>query len=164
MVKTIKLLDYRNRPKEVTIKDFEKAVSKVLEFEIKPVIDKYVKQHEALYNAFYNAFSDFAPKSDVKMRGTTKLLNEPEFHNVDKMKNLLSKFEDQDLIKNIKSEDDGISIYIGSENMIDDDISVIKTYYTKDGVEGTIALIGPKRMQYDRAGALLNYIKENIGR
>ena len=139
-------------------------VSKVLEFEIKPVIDKYVKQHEALYNAFYNAFSDFAPKPDVKMRGATKLLNEPEFHNVDKMKQLLDKFEDKDLIKNIESEDDGISIYIGSENMIDDDISVIKTYYTKDGVEGTIALIGPKRMEYDRAGALLNYIKENIGR
>ena len=37
-------------------------VSSVLEFEVKPVIDKYVKEHEALYNAFYNAFSDFAPK------------------------------------------------------------------------------------------------------
>ena len=48
--------------------------------------------------------------------------------------------------------------------MIDDDISIIKTYYTKDGVEGTIALVGPKRMEYGRAGALLNYIKENIGK
>ena len=139
-------------------------VSKVLEFEVKPVIDKYVKQHEALYNAFYNAFSDFAPKPDIKMHGTTKLLSEPEFNDVSKMRELLNKFEDQDLIKNIKSEDDGVSIYIGSENMIDDDISIIKTYYTKDGVEGTIALVGPKRMEYGRAGALLNYIKENIGK
>lgn len=139
-------------------------VSKVLEFEVKPVIDKYVEQHEALYNAFYNAFSDFTVKPDVKMSGTTKLLNSPEFQSVEKMRSLLDKFEDQNLIKNIKSDDDGIKVYIGSENMIDDDISVIKTYYTKDGVEGTIALIGPKRMQYDRAEALLNYIKENIGR
>ena len=135
----------------------------VLEFEVKPVIDKYVKQHDALYNAFYNAFSDFAPKPDIKMRGTTKLLGEPEFNDVVKIKELLSKFEDRDIIQNIKSDNDEISIYIGSENMIDDDISVIKTYYTKDGVEGTIALVGPKRMQYDRARALLNYIKENIG-
>ena len=47
---------------------------------------------------------------------------------------------------------------------IDDDISVIKTYFYKDGEEGTIALVGPKRMEYGRAEALLNYIKENIGR
>ena len=138
-------------------------VSQVLEFDVKPVIDKYVKQHEALYNAFYNAFSDFTPKPDVKMHGTTKLLGSPEFNDVNKIKELLDKFEDKDLIQNIKSEDDGVSIYIGSENMIDDDISIIKTYYTKDGTSGTIALIGPKRMEYDRAEALLNYIKENIG-
>ncbi len=138
-------------------------VSQVLEFDVKPVIDKYVKQHEALYNAFYNAFSDFTPKPDVKMHGTTKLLGSPEFNDVNKIKDLLDKFEDKDLIQNIKSEDDGVSIYIGSENMIDDDISIIKTYYTKDGTSGTIALIGPKRMEYDRAEALLNYIKENIG-
>lgn len=139
-------------------------VSKALEFEIKPVIDKYVSQHDALYNAFYNAFSDFTSRQDIKMRGTTKLLNEPEFNDVSKIKELLNKFEDKDLIKEIKEDLDGINIYIGSENSIDDDISVIKTYYTKDGVEGTIALIGPKRMQYDRAGALLKYIKDNIGR
>jgi len=138
-------------------------VSHALEFEVKPVISKYVKQHEALYNAFYNAFSDFSPRQDVKMRGTAKLLGEPEFSDVTRIKQLLDKFEDKDIIKNIKSEEDDINIYIGSENMIDDDISIIKTYYTKDGTSGTIALIGPKRMQYDRAEALLQYIKENIG-
>ncbi len=139
-------------------------VSKTLEFEIKPVIDKYVKQHEALYNAFYNAFSDFSGSPDVKVSGTNKLLKEPEFNDADKMRQILNKFEDKDLIRSIKSDDDGVKVYIGSENTIDNDISIIKTYYTKDGVEGTIALIGPKRMEYSRAGALLNYIKENIGK
>ena len=138
-------------------------VSNVLEFEVKPIIGQYVEQHEALYNAFYNAFSDFAPKQDIKMHGTTKLLSEPEFNDAGRIKKLLDKFEDKDLIQNIKSSDDGVSIYIGSENMIDDDISIIKTYYTKDGVEGTIALVGPKRMEYGRAEALLQFIKENIG-
>lgn len=139
-------------------------VSSVLEFEVKPVIDKYVKQHEALYNAFYNAFSDFSPKSNVRVSGTTNLLMEPEFSDVKKIRNLLNKFEDKELVKHIKEDDDEIKIYIGRENDIDDDISVIKTYFYKDGEEGTIALIGPKRMEYDRAEALLNYIKENIGK
>ena len=139
-------------------------VAKVLEFEVKPVIDKAVKQHEALYNAFYNAFSDFGPKQSVMVRGTSNLLKEPEFDDVDKIRNILNKFDDHDFIRNIKEDDDGIKVYIGSENQIDDDISVIKTYFYKDGEEGTIALVGPKRMEYGRAEALLNYIKENIGR
>ena len=33
-------------------------VSSKLEFEVKPIISQYVKQHEVLYNAFFNAFSD----------------------------------------------------------------------------------------------------------
>ena len=98
------------------------------------------------------------------VRGTSNLLKEPEFDDVDKIRNILNKFDDHDFIRNIKEDDDGIKVYIGSENQIDDDISVIKTYFYKDGEEGTIALVGPKRMEYGRAEALLNYIKENIGR
>ena len=79
-------------------------------------------------------------------------------------RNLLNKFEDKEIVKRIKEDNDEIKVYIGKESDIDDDISVIKTYFYKDGEEGTIALIGPKRMQYDRAEALLNYIKENIGK
>ena len=139
-------------------------VASVLEFEVKPVIDRYVKEHEALYNAFYSAFSDFTPKPNMKMSGTTNLLMSPEFDDASKIRKILNKFEDKEMIKHIKEDDDEIKIYIGSENNIDDDISVIKTYFYKDGEEGTIALIGPKRMEYDKAEALLNFIKENIGK
>ena len=139
-------------------------VSQVLEFEVKPIINRYVKEHEALYNAFYNAFSDFSAKPHIRMSGTNNLLMEPEFDDVSKIRTLLNKFEDKDLIKSIKTDDDEIKVYIGSENSIDNDVSIIKTSFYKDGEEGTIALIGPKRMEYGRAEALLNYIKENIGR
>lgn len=45
-------------------------VSKKLEYEVKPIIGKYVKQHEVLYNAFYNAFSEFSNSSaDVCFAG-----------------------------------------------------------------------------------------------
>lgn len=138
-------------------------VSRILEFDIKPVIDKYVKEHEALYNAFYNAFSDFTSRPDITVSGTKNLLMEPEFNDADKIRKILGKFEDKDLIRSIEEDADEIKVYIGSESNIDDDVSVMKTYFYKDGEEGTIALIGPKRMEYDRARALLNYIKKNIG-
>ena len=66
------------------------------------------------------------------------------------------------MIKNIEEQDSGINVYIGSESEFDDDVSIIKTKYNIDGEEGTIALIGPKRMEYDRVMTLLKYIKDNI--
>ena len=136
-------------------------VSSALEFEIKPIIGRYVEQHEALYNAFYNAFADFKNDQNFKMSGTKNILMQPEFDNTSKIREIVSKFEDKELVNNIKEEDDGIKVYIGSENDLDDDLTVIKTKYSINGEEGTIALIGPKRMEYERVVALLNYIKDN---
>ena len=138
------------------------AVSEVLEYQVKPIIGRYVKQHEALYNAFYNAFSDFANES-VRVNGTKNILMQPEFNDADKIRDIISKFEDKDIVNSIKEENDGVKIYIGSENNFDDDVTVIKTKYTINGEEGTIALVGPKRMEYDRVIILLNYIMDNIG-
>ena len=136
-------------------------VSETLEYQVKPIIGKYVKQHEVLYNAFYSAFSVFANES-VKVRGTKNILMQPEFNDADKIREIISKFEDKDIVSSIKEEDNGVNIYIGSENNFDDDVTVIKTKYVVNGEEGTIALIGPKRMEYDRVVTLLNYIKDNI--
>ena len=137
-------------------------VSSMLEFEIKPIIGQYVKQHEVLYNAFYNAFNDITNETAVKMSGTKNILMQPEFNDADKIRKIIGKFEDKEIISNIKEENNGINIYIGSENEFDQDVAIIKTKYVVDGKEGTIALIGPKRMEYDRVITLINYIKENI--
>lgn len=139
-------------------------VSTKLEFEIKPIIEQYVKQHEVLYNAFYNAFNDFTKiqEDNIKVSGTKNILMQPEFNDVDRIREIVSKFDDKEIVKNIKEEDSGINIYIGSENDFDDDVTIIKTKYSVKGETGTIALIGPKRMEYDRVITLLNYIKENL--
>lgn len=139
-------------------------VSEKLEFEVKPVIARYVKQHEVLYNAFYNAFCDFTNSPNVVMKGTKNILMQPEFDNTDKIREILSKFEDKTLVNKIEEEDSGINIYIGSETDFDDDVTIIKTKYNLQGEEGTIALIGPKRLEYDRVISLLDYIKKNFER
>ena len=140
-------------------------VSKKLEFEIKPIIGKYVKQHEQLYNAFYHVFSDFT-NQDVNVMGRSKMLEQPEFSsNLEKVKNVFSKLESDEVVNNITEDDENnIKIYIGNENNIDSDVTVIQTKYKHGGEEGTIAIIGPKRMEYDRVVGLLEFIKENIER
>ena len=140
-------------------------VSSKLEFEIKPIIGKYVKQHEQLYNAFYHVFSDFT-NQEVNIMGRNKMLEQPEFStNIDKIKNVFNKLESSEIINNITEDNDNnIKVYIGGENNIDNDVTVIKTKYKSGGEEGTIAIIGPKRMEYDRVVSMLEYIKENIER
>ena len=140
-------------------------VSNKLEFEIKPIIGNYVKQHEQLYNAFYHVFNDFTTDA-VNVVGRNKMLEQPEFSsNIDKIKKVFNKLEDKDLLKGIEEdEDNNIKVYIGNENNIDSDVTVIKTKFKSGNEEGTIAIIGPKRMEYDRVVGMLEYMKENIER
>jgi len=138
-------------------------INERLEYDIKPIIAKYVKQHEILYNAFYDAFSNFTNKaSDVHFAGKNNILKQPEFNNIEKVKEILNKFDDIETISEMEEENNGINIYIGKDNELSDDVSVIKTKYNYNGEEGTIAIIGPKRMEYERVVNLLNYIKKNI--
>ena len=174
-------VEHKNiRLQEVSLEDVQKTVglinnlisgtpidevSKKLEFEIKPIIGNYVKQHEQLYNAFYHVFTDFT-NQEVNIMGRHKMLEQPEFSsNVEKIKSVYNKLEDNEFLKNIEEDDDNnIKVYIGNENNIDSDVTVIKTKYKKGNEEGTIAIIGPKRMEYDRVVGLLEYMKENIER
>ncbi len=139
-------------------------ISEKLEFEIKPIIGKYIKQHEEIYNVFYNAFNDFTKKGDIHLSGRNNILNQPEFDNVSKIKKIVSKLEDNELINQIEEDENGINIYIGKDSNIDEDITIVKTKYFINNEEGTIAIIGPKRMEYDRVISLLDYIKQNIER
>lgn len=140
-------------------------VSEKLEYEVKPIIRNYVNQYEVLYNTFYDAFHEFTTnqRSNAYFGGRTNMLKQPEFSSVDKVKEILSKFEDASSISKMKEESGGINIYVGKDTELTDDVSVIKTKYNIDGEEGTIAIIGPKRMEYDRVVALLDYIKNNLG-
>ncbi len=140
-------------------------VSSKLEFEVKPKIADTIKQQKAIYDALYNVFNDISSEANVKINKPSNILSEPEFNDADKIRNLLSKFEDKEFISQIKQNDEEngeVNIYIGSESEFDNDVSIIKTTYHVNGEEVTIALIGPKRMEYDKVTSLLNYIKDNI--
>lgn len=142
-------------------------VSERLELEIKPIIKKQIKQYEAIYNIFYDAFSDFVNNNsnNIHVSGRTKIFEQPEYNNVNEMKRLANKLEDMAFIKRIEANDatdDEVKIYIGEESEFDPNVTIIRKKYTIDGEEKTIAIIGPKRMDYQRIVSLLNYIDEEI--
>ena len=137
-----------------------------LEFEIKPEIARTMQKYEELCSFFYDAFSEFKEKSndDVFFGGKTNILSQPEYNEAGKIKEIIGKLENVELVKNIETDDKEIKVYIGSENNFDPDTTVIKTSYNVDGEIGTLAIIGPKRMEYDKVVTLLNYLKNYIER
>jgi heat-inducible transcriptional repressor len=140
-------------------------VSQRLEFEVKPVISKTIKQYEAVYEIFYDAFNDFTKNSsNVFFSGKTNILKQPEYNNIDEIKKIVNKFEDESLVKKIEESSDGINVYIGEESQFDPNVTVIKTKYNINGEEGTIAIVGPKRMEYSKVIALLEYLNEELNK
>ncbi len=138
-------------------------VSQRLEYEIKPVISKKIHQYEKVYEIFYDAFSDFAKNSsNVFFSGKTNILKQPEYDNVDEIKKIIAKFEDESLVRKIEEKSDGVNVYIGDENEFDSNVTVIKSHYNINGEEGTIAIVGPKRMEYDKVVGLLEFINKEI--
>lgn len=133
-----------------------------LEFEIKPIIGNYVKNYEVLYNALYEALSNVQGEKDVHWGGKTNILKQPEFNTVDDVKNIISKFESKEIVNKIEETDDEVKVYIGTESALDDNVTVIKTKYNTGKNEGTLAIIGPKRMDYERVLTMLEYIKGEI--
>ena len=139
-------------------------VAERLEYDVKPVIAKMIKQYEQVYDIFYDAFSDMrnSHMANVYMSGKTKMLEQPEYNDVVQVKKLIGKFEDESLVRKIEENKDGINIYIGEDNEFDPNVTVIKTKYKLNGKEGTLAIVGPKRMEYDRVVGLLEYIQAHL--
>ncbi len=140
-------------------------VSERLEFEIKPIIIQEVNQYETVYNIFYNAFNDFANNdANVHVSGKAKMLSQPEYQNSKEIKILANKLDDLAIIKSVvdNSNDEDIEIYIGKENKLDENLTIVQKKYKAEGEEGTIAIIGPKRMDYGKIISLLKYVDEAI--
>ena len=108
-------------------------------------------------------FTNFTNKS-VDIVGKSNILKLPEFSQVDKVRDVLEKLDENidTIVEEDSNDNNNINIYIGKETNIDDDMTVIRTKYKTDREEGTIAIVGPKRMEYDRVVNLLEFIKENI--
>ncbi len=137
-------------------------VASRLEFEIKPIIAKQMVDYERIYHIFYNALSDFAMQEadDIRVVGRAKVLEQPEYNDAETIKKLAYKLDDQKFIKHVVNDKDNdeLKVYIGKDSEVDPNTTVIKRKYDINGESGTVAVIGPKRMEYARVMGLLDYV------
>lgn len=104
----------------------------------------------------------------VYLGGTLNMLNQPEFRDLDKVKNLFSVFEENQKLIELLSHNQvekGMNITIGSENseQVFKDCSLISATYHINGKQiGSIGVLGPTRMDYSKAITIVDYMTKSL--
>ena len=108
---------------------------------------------------------------EVYTSGTTNILKYPELSDSQKASELLNAFEEKKQLITLvnetlsSGEQTGIQVYIGDESPIQNmkDCSVVTaTYQIGEGMQGTIGIIGPKRMDYENVMDNLKTLKSQL--
>ena len=107
--------------------------------------------------------------SEIKFEGVNRLLEYPEYKNLDKLQKMISTIENKSDIVNaistIDQADDDIKVFIGSENMVeimDDSTLIYKNLKLNGKTIGAIGIIGPCRMDYSKVLATIDKLAYEI--
>lgn len=119
--------------------------------------------------AIYETMAEI-DSADIKVDGVNKLLQYPEYSDVKKLRSLLGVLEEKDKLLDVISShtitDDGINVYIGTENESDamSNTTLIFKSVNVGGKKVAIGVIGPKRMNYGKVIGMINRLTSGIDR
>ncbi|MFM9329666.1 heat-inducible transcriptional repressor HrcA [Paenibacillus mesotrionivorans] len=133
--------------------------------EISEELSKHVSGYDDLLKVFEEVV--VSDKQDrIFLAGSTNLLVQPEFKDVERVKSFLDLLEETPtLFKIIGSAPEGLQVRIGSENTIAaiNNCSLITATYAVDGKTlGTIGILGPTRMEYGKVIGILNHFSQDM--
>ncbi|NLY78845.1 MAG: heat-inducible transcriptional repressor HrcA [Lysinibacillus sp.] len=138
-----------------------------LEKETYEVLNQHVYMADSIIRSLMKVAS-VENDSKIYFGGKTNMLNQPEFHDLNKIRQLMELMERKSqVIALFQPVEQGITIRIGSENnhMAVEDCSVITTAYSVgEEQKGAIAIIGPKRMDYQRVVTILDVMRRGLSR
>ena len=134
---------------------------------LKPVLSEYVISHDLIYQAMLEAFVRFA-SDRLSLYGREELFNHEEYKNdVDKLEKIFKLLGNNQLLKDVDKEvrtKNGKVLKIGDiEGNPDVSMITAKVDLGEEG-ETSISLLGPTRIDYDKAISALEYIAEELSK
>jgi heat-inducible transcriptional repressor len=156
----VNLLNYRLNG--VPLSKLKQVVTRELTDELKRHIDHYEQTLDLLDQILQLHYEE-----RIYMSGTTRMLEQPEFQNIDKMKGLLRFLEEEQKVVELLEPafQDGVQVRIGNEIHMEpiNQCSIITASFEKDGeLLGTIGVLGPIRMDYGKVISLINFLSKDI--
>lgn len=154
---------------------FDKALKNSLVREVKyilksdgvnGIISQYIDYQDEILTTFEKAFNEFN-QTNTYRSGIDTIFEIPEFRDVDRIRDIMQAVNDQKIHSILTAPTTGLSVRIGQENTIRTmtNCTVISVpYQIGDEDAGTIAVIGPTRMEYRRVIPLLEYIANNMSK
>ncbi len=141
-------------------------------------IEQQLKEERALYDQFMRdalalgggAIGDNFGRTEVFVEGSVKALEQPEFADPGRMRELLRALDDKTALLDLLErsiQQNGLMVSIGSENYDPRlaGLSVIAaSYATGSTPVGSLAVVGPVRMDYDRVIPLVEYTARMLSR
>lgn len=106
----------------------------------------------------------------VVYEGAANLLGQPEFRDVEKARGLLEVLEQEKMVAEILDKslsEEGIGVVIGAENRCTQmrECTMVTASYAVHGVLlGTIGVLGPTRLPYERVISIVHYVADRFGR
>ncbi|MFO7445807.1 MAG: heat-inducible transcriptional repressor HrcA [Ignavibacteriaceae bacterium] len=114
-------------------------------------------------------FKDIKQTDNVYITGAKNVIKQPEFEDPDKFQGVIELIEDKDIIihildKKVENRPDQVFISIGSENQDQklNEYSFVSKEYKLGDVSGTLGIIGPKRMEYSKVVAIVDYVAKML--
>lgn len=134
------------------------------------LLQRELKEYSGLYKPVIKAVQRTirsAENVQLHMSGTKNILTFPEFSDISRAKGLFQTLEQKDVIKGILDDSLGkeLSVLIGNEINVEEmqDCSIISTTYRMGGnTLGSIGVLGPTRMDYNKVISVLNEMVRNI--
>jgi heat-inducible transcriptional repressor len=138
-----------------------------LHTEITGLFQSHIAQYEKILGFTSDLFNVWKPER-VFYGGKTNILAQPEFQDVNKVRILLNAIEQEDIIYQLLNQNSfGINVKIGQENTVQavQNCSIITATYSIGGQPlGTLAILGPTRMEYTRVISLLEFTSRDLSR
>jgi heat-inducible transcriptional repressor len=134
-----------------------------LRTEVSAELRRYSEQFDGVMDLLDQMITTKEEQAKVFLGGTTMILNQPEFRDVNKLKPLLDMFgQSESLVKLLQgTQEEGIQVRIGQENPLETvhECSLITASYSIDGRHlGTIGVLGPTRMDYGRVIGAMHHL------
>ena len=131
---------------------------------IRPALSEVVQRHDLLFTAFVKAFVKFASEN-VYFSGKDKMLYQPEFEDIDKLKQLMTMFEDPMVWTRMDEDENTLAVTTerGAQLTWVNDLAVVRSkFYVKGNESGELMVVGPSRMNYDKIIGMLDYAARMI--